>query len=472
MDTSSSSNDGGGGLITAESIFGLTLTTYRDEWDSPSSSLSGPAVAYFPYECLTAGIAVAFFRMTIKSRPDEPLLLRLFFSATLASMAYLKQPYAMIGAIELFSFIVPYLLLTANVSNVLHRLGWLQPSKQSSSSSSSSSSSASTTTTTTTTAVTTLVRLLLIAMSAMGSLVVSHVLHSDLFVPTLQAWTPTGIQSIVLYMIPIAEMQQAYDTIALFVDRKVLHQQFATLLFVTFHVQFGMGHLGIDFLTREQTRRNDLVRLDMSPESNPDQHQLQQQQQQQQHSKEENDDVNGTATMKTDENDGGLSKKNKSTGNKTENGNTFTAAAAADDDKIHAQSTSSATTTTTTGTTQQQQNHITNETGSSSSSNSNSNSNSSPKNRIQRQLTAAKRFQKSAAPFILFAATPYMLQMIVFGNINFFAYTCFENEVIRAVRLDQVFAHDSHLVALSKDAAATSPNGTYYSCHDYCYSSV
>jgi hypothetical protein len=461
MATSSSS----GGLITADSVFGLTLTTYRDEWDPPPSSYGeskdgASVVPYFPYECLTAAISVAFFRMTIKSRPDEPLLLRLFFSVTLASMAYLKQPYAMIGAIELFSFIVPHLLLTANVSDVLHRLGWLSqsPSKQSSSSSSSS---------TTTTAVTTLVRLLLIAVSAMGSLIVSHVLHSDLFVPMLQAWTPTVIQSIVLYMIPIAEMQQAYDTIALFVDRRVLHQQFATLLFVTFHVQFGMGHLGIDFLTREQTRRNDLVRLDMSPESNPDQHPPQQQQQ---HSKEEGKDDNGddhgddgynTATTKTDENDDGLAKNHNGTGNKTENGNApYAAAAEADEDhKIHSQSTSPVTSTTTTATTQQPQTNMPNETSSTSNS-TNSNSNSSSKRRIQRQLTAAKRFQKSAAPFILFAATPYMLQMIVFGNINFFAYTCFENEVIRAVRLDQVFAHDSHLVALSKDAAATSPNGT------------
>jgi hypothetical protein len=35
------------------------------------------------------------------------------------------------------------------------------------------------------------------------------------------------------------------------------------LLFVTVHIQFGLGHIGIDFLTSEQKRKNMLIRMDV-----------------------------------------------------------------------------------------------------------------------------------------------------------------------------------------------------------------
>jgi len=114
----------------------------------------------------------------------------------------------------------------------------------------------------------------------------------------------------------------------------------------------GLGYIGIDFLKKEQQRRNQLVRMDLSS----------------------NDD--GTTTIAKDE--GGSQTK------KTE---------------------------------------------------------------------AARRFQRGAAPFIFATATPYMLQIIFYGNMNFFAFNCLKHDLHRAVRLNELFDHDSRLVALSNNSA-------------------
>ena len=78
-----------------------------------------------------------------------------------------------------------------------------------------------------------LLRLLLIGLSAVFSLVVSHVVHSDQFIPMMMTLTPSFVEATISYMLPISEMRSAYETIALFVDRTVLQRQVSTLLFVT-----------------------------------------------------------------------------------------------------------------------------------------------------------------------------------------------------------------------------------------------
>ena len=78
------------------------------------------------------------------------------------------------------------------------------------------------------------------------------------------------------YMFPISELSSAYGMIrsTLFddsdVDRKLLHDMMEHLLFVTLHVQVGMGHLGIGFLTKEQERKNMLVRMDVMTSDDDD----------------------------------------------------------------------------------------------------------------------------------------------------------------------------------------------------------
>jgi hypothetical protein len=172
----------------------------------------------------------------------------------------------------------------------------------------------------------------------------------------------------------VVEMQAAYDIMAAFADPAVLEKQARHLLFVTFHIQVGMGYLGIGFLRKEQYRRNQLVRLDVP-----------------------------------DENDKKNAKHNATDGN----GKNDTSAASA----------SAATTAT--------------------------NSN----------LQRSQRFQRGAAPFILLSALPYMLQIIMYGNINKFAFTCLQHDLHRQVRLNQLFDNDNHLLSLALESPI-SPEGT------------
>eukprot|EP00555_Chaetoceros_dichaeta_P012973 CAMPEP_0198265076 /NCGR_PEP_ID=MMETSP1447-20131203/20056_1 /TAXON_ID=420782 /ORGANISM="Chaetoceros dichaeta, Strain CCMP1751" /LENGTH=663 /DNA_ID=CAMNT_0043954341 /DNA_START=604 /DNA_END=2595 /DNA_ORIENTATION=- len=64
------------------------------------------------------------------------------------------------------------------------------------------------------------------------------------------------------YLIPIVEVLDAYNLLIGFVQPKILHVQMSHLLYVTVHIQIGMGFLGINFLTKEQERKNELIRLE------------------------------------------------------------------------------------------------------------------------------------------------------------------------------------------------------------------
>jgi energy-coupling factor transporter ATP-binding protein EcfA2 len=76
---------------------------------------------------------------------------------------------------------------------------------------------------------------------------------------------------------------------------------------------------------------------------------------------------------------------------------------------------------------------------------------------MTKKSEAARRFQRSAAPFILATAIPYMLQIILYGNMNFFAFQCLKHDLHRAVRLNELFDHESRLAAVSNNSA-TSPD--------------
>jgi hypothetical protein len=149
----------------------------------------------------------------------------------------------------------------------------------------------------------------------------------------------------------------------------LLRDQVARLFFITFHVQVGIGYLGIDFLKREQERRNQLVRMDM------------------------------TDSIISDHNDTTNSSKKY--------------------DNIH----------------QKQQ-----------------------ENRSKK----SQQFQRTAAPFIFFTAVPYMIKVIAYGNLNAFAYSCFKDDVHRAIRLYDLFENDNNLVALSQHSAKAPAGKTLY----------
>jgi hypothetical protein len=323
-------------MASPEFFFGLALTTHRDK------ELGADAVSYFMYEGLIAAIAILFFRSTVQIfHAPEPRALRWFFALLLAALAFCKKSYELIMAVQIFSFLVPWVLQTRASSGV--------PASRDM-----------------------MVRLVSIAAAAVASLLVSHLAASGSLYKLGSIVTPRIVVRVLNYLFPVAEMQAAYDIMAAFADPAVLEKQAYHLLFVTFHIQCGMGYLGIGFLRKEQYRRNQLVRLDV-----PD--------------KEE--------TL--------------SNGNNTDNG-------------------SSATTTATTN------------------------------------LQRSQRFQRGAAPFILLSALPYMLQIIMYGNINKFAFSCFQHDLHRQVRLNQLFDNDNHLLSLALDSPISPEGKLRYSRADIC----
>lgn len=64
------------------------------------------------------------------------------------------------------------------------------------------------------------------------------------------------------YLIPVQEFINAHDIMTEFVDPPELYAKAGHLLFVTFHIQVGMGFLGIEFLRAEQSRKNALVKIE------------------------------------------------------------------------------------------------------------------------------------------------------------------------------------------------------------------
>lgn len=64
------------------------------------------------------------------------------------------------------------------------------------------------------------------------------------------------------YLLPVNEFISAHDIITEFVDPTELYSKAGHLLFVTFHIQVGMGYLGISFLRAEQSRKNALVEIE------------------------------------------------------------------------------------------------------------------------------------------------------------------------------------------------------------------
>jgi hypothetical protein len=225
-----------------------------------------------------------------------------------------------------------------------------------------------------------MLRLLSIATAAMVSFFLSHgIFHSGIFIHIVRWITPGFVIRTIEYLFPVYEMKEAYHIMnELSMEPENFRAMLKHLFFVTFHIQVGMGYLGIDFLRREQSRRNDLIRLDM---------------------RVNNDEKQETTTTDHD--------------------------------------------------------------GHNSNNNDNGRSNGKKTSKQTRDilLERSRRFQAGAAPFIFVTALPYMFQIIFYGNINQFAYTCVQDEIHRHVRIRQVFERDNHLNALAMDSAV-SPDGT------------
>jgi hypothetical protein len=187
------------------------------------------------------------------------------------------------------------------------------------------------------------------------------------------------------YLLPIQEFINAHDIITEFVDPAELYPKIVHLFFVTFHIQVGMGFLGIEFLRAEQSRKNALIKIE--------------------------DDVKKHATEVQSANGRNTNDKNKKKST----------------------------------------------------------------DESEEKYDASRKFRKSAGPFIFFFALPYMLQIVLYGGMNMYAFHCFRDDIHRAIRLNDLFANDgSRFVAtatakesnLSPDAYATNSETVVTTVYD------
>lgn len=307
---------------------GFALTTHRVTGAQEGS-------IEFPYQLVAAAIAVMFFRTTVHAS-SEPRGLRYFFAVLLASLTLARKSYELILAVEIFSYTFVVLAMLQKRDSL-----WLERIMYGSAG---------------------------LFAAATLSYGLAHALVTGLLLEYLTAITPTIVIRGLYYLIPVQECVDAYEMLqSIALPSELLPKQVAHLLFVTFHIQTGMGFLGIHFLKKEQERRNLLIRMDVADE-------------------EENN------------------------------------ANAAQDSK-----------------------------------GKNRSKNASKESKDAAKLARSRRFQRTAVPFIFRTALPYMLQIIAYGNLNFYCFHCLSHDLHRTVRWHQTLAQDSHWMAMTQ--TPVSPEG-------------
>ena len=217
----------------SENFFNIPLSTHRDR-DVPFMP--------FKYGMLISAISILFFRTTITlpaTSGKEPKFLRWFFGGLLAFLTYSNKSYELICAVEIFSYLVPFFLFSDYIPSVFSNFSKDENKAK-------------------------VLRIVLIAISAILCLLVCHLTATGALFRLLNLITPKYISDGLFSLFPIAEIQASYDIMDEFITEEgLLRDQVSRLFFITFHIQVGIGYLGIDFLKQEQHRRNELVRMDM-----------------------------------------------------------------------------------------------------------------------------------------------------------------------------------------------------------------
>lgn len=267
-DTASSSTP-----LHTPTFFGLSIPTHRLHGSDPhgDDALLSSSFAHFPYEPIIAAIAIVFFRITVKlhrpaSQQEEPLLLRYLFAVILGICAYTQQSYQHIAAVELSSYMISYVVLyvvsqspttTMSMSTGNKRTDHEVPRRPPRN----------------TSIMLSLQRFVFTLIGTIVSVGLSYGIVISCCNPVLQRYfmqyiVPNAIQRAFLYLFPILELQKAYTIMEQFMlmEQEFFHHMIHHLFFVTFHIQVGMGYLGIAFLRSEQSRRNQLIRLDVYDE--------------------------------------------------------------------------------------------------------------------------------------------------------------------------------------------------------------
>lgn len=221
---------------------------------------------FFELEPAIAALAVFFCRFVIVSgsltaSPDGhssvlgsnwmEFAMRLTVSLVLAAMAYLRMDYDLICAVHLWSHALPTL--------VAWFVGFMDDKKKKHGKKKKQKPS-----TPTPSLAMSLGLSLILLLSMPLCLYICRLLSDPDFLLSAAKLAPRPVRDAFRYMFPIEELAASYEVVTSFVSDKVLlHDMLAHLLFVTFHLQTGLGHIGIAFLTSEQRRKNMLIRMDV-----------------------------------------------------------------------------------------------------------------------------------------------------------------------------------------------------------------
>ena len=264
---------------SSPTFFGLSIPTHRSPQflydngnndNGGSSSSSSSSFTHFPYEPIIAAIAIVFFRMTVKiqmspSSPttrttirEEPLLLRYISAIILGILAYKQQSYQHITMAELSSYMISYVVLYIIAKFPATKKTTTKPDEDSNARQQNANILLS------------LQRFALLLIGTIVSVILSYGIVISCCNPILQQYfmkymVPKAVQRSFFYLFPIQELQKAYTIMEQFMmmEQEFFHHMIHHLFFVTFHIQVGMGYLGIAFLRSEQSRRNQLIRLDV-----------------------------------------------------------------------------------------------------------------------------------------------------------------------------------------------------------------
>ena len=195
----------------------------------------------YQHEALISALSVAFCRFTVPAAPGgEPRSRRLALAALLG-LATARLGYRHVCALEAWSYLAPL---------ALGRLGRRAGGEGKAVTASSSFSA-----------------LLVLALTGLASLLPAHLHSRGLLLPLL---LPAPLLSALDAAFPVTELRAAHRIAASFAGPDVLERSLAYLLWVTAHVQVGMGYLGIGFLREEQSRRNRLVRMEAAADAQED----------------------------------------------------------------------------------------------------------------------------------------------------------------------------------------------------------
>ncbi|KAL7517980.1 hypothetical protein ACHAWX_002848 [Stephanocyclus meneghinianus] len=254
---------------------------------SPASSIPWPGLdtrhPLFELEPLLSASAVFFCRFVVitgsltgcphntRSKSWERVM-RTIVSLILGGMAYMGIKYDLICAMHLWSHVLPWALEACwRLSGSAHAHACPRDVSGASSSTKTTGGSATNSLGEEGSPPPSLVTSILISITSLLSipfcLLICRLFSSPSFFDALFALTPSAVKDTIMYMFPITEMKASYDIVSAFYttseQKKRLHDMLRHLLFVTVHIQFGLGHIGIEFLTSEQKRKNMLIRMDV-----------------------------------------------------------------------------------------------------------------------------------------------------------------------------------------------------------------